>query len=68
MNNDNRIVEFLTDTLHVQKKTNERLVKLEKQQAKTNIVLADMRLADKFELYANLENSVSNLERFMSHK
>ncbi|MCL5990630.1 MAG: hypothetical protein M1419_00825 [Bacteroidetes bacterium] len=68
MNTDNRIIELLTDMLQEQKKTNERLDKLEKQQAKTNMELSDMRLAfikfaDKFSLFTVFEDRLSKLEK-----
>ncbi|TAL70671.1 MAG: hypothetical protein EPN82_01740 [Bacteroidetes bacterium] len=61
MNNDNRVIELLTDMLQEHKKTNERL-------AKTNIVLSEMRLAfmkfaDKFVLVTNIEERVLKLEK-----
>jgi hypothetical protein len=63
-----KILETISDMLHEQKKTKERLVQLEKQQAKTNIELSDMRLAfikfaDKFSLFTVIEERLSKLEK-----
>jgi hypothetical protein len=79
MNDDNRIVELLTDMLFEQrnmlaeqKKSNERLDKLEKQQAKTNLAIGELRLsfiklADKIEIITQLDKRVLRLEDVVFH-
>ncbi|MES2764713.1 MAG: hypothetical protein V4642_02515 [Bacteroidota bacterium] len=74
MSNDERIVSLLTDMLVEQKETNKnlqslnvRVEHLEQQQAKTNVELSDMRLAimkmaDKFEEVSELRGRVMRLE------
>ena len=67
MNNDDRVVELLTEMLFEQKQTNKRLDKLEMQQAKTNLAIGELRLsvmklADRLEIIADHENRIDKLE------
>jgi hypothetical protein len=79
MNNDNRIVELLTDMLLEQRTTNEKLEtltgrveKLEKQQAKTNLAIGELRLsfiklADKIETISKFDQRILRLEDAVFH-
>ena len=75
MNNDDRVVELLTEMLFEQKgmkeelvQNNKNIMKLQSQQAKTNLAIGElrlsvMRLADRLEIIADHENRIDKLER-----
>jgi hypothetical protein len=79
MKDENRIVELLADMIQEQKITNQRLIKLEtgmekleKQQAKTNIAIGELRLsvmklADKFETVSQHDKRITRLEDSVFH-
>ena len=75
MNNDDRVVELLTEMLFEQKgmkeelvQNNKNIMKLQSQQAKTNLAIGELRLsvmklADRLEIIADHENRIDKLER-----
>ena len=72
MSGERKIIELLTDMLFEQKKTNERLDSLEKQKARTNMELSEMRLsfmkiAEKFPIYNGHEDRIQRLEEIVLH-
>ena len=79
MENDPRIVELLSDMLHEQRTTNQRLEKVEyeiiglqKQQARTNagigeLSLSVMKLAEKFEIVSQHDKRITRLEETVFH-
>ncbi len=79
MDSDNRIIELLSDMLVEQKKTNERLekvelgiIRLDEQQAKTNLAIGELRLsvmklADRLEIIDDHEKRIDKLEHAVFH-
>ena len=72
MENNPRIVELLSDMLIEQKTTNQRLERLENQQAKTNAALGELRLsvmklAEKFETISQHDKRITRLEEVVFH-
>ena len=86
MNSDDRIIELLSDILVEQKGmrkdinelkeqqmiTNNRLEKLEEQQAKTNLAIGELRLsvmklAERLEIITDHEKRIAKLEHTVYH-